>query len=150
MKQLALILSLAIPLASSTAYGGQGSAQCEHGKRGQVSLGSGADVIATDEPRDADNTGRNERDRDGGTLTPMDQGNSEADRTITQQIRKAVVDHNGLSTNAQNVKIITVDGVVTLRGPVKTAEEKTTIEAVAEKTSGVKRVDNQLEVERDL
>src|SRR5262245_9563007 len=40
---------------------------------------------------DADNTGRNARDADGGTLTPLDQGESEADRTITQQIRKAVV-----------------------------------------------------------
>jgi osmotically-inducible protein OsmY len=48
------------------------------------------------------------------------------------------------------VKIITVDGAVTLRGPVKTTEEKATVEALARKASGVKSVDNQLEVERDL
>ena len=98
---------------------------------------------------DADNTKRNARDADGGTLTPMDQGESEADRTITQAIRKEVVSHDGLSTNAKNVKIITVDGVVTLRGPVKSAEERAAIASVATKTNGVKRVDNQLEIERN-
>lgn len=98
---------------------------------------------------DADNTKRNARDADGTTLTPMDQGESEADRTITQQIRKAVVGHDQLSTNAKNVKIITQDGIVTLRGPVKSAEEKATIASVAQKTGGVKRVDNQLEIERN-
>ena len=98
---------------------------------------------------DADNTARNARDANGTTLTPMDQGESEADRTITQQIRKAVVDHDQLSTNAKNVKIITNDGVVTLRGPVKSEQEKSTIASVAQKTNGVKRVDNQLEIERN-
>jgi len=104
---------------------------------------------APDAKADADNTARNARDADGGTLTPLDQGESEADRTITQQIRKAVVDHDQLSTNAKNVKIITQNGVVTLRGPVKSPEEKATVATVAQKTSGVKRVDNQLEVERN-
>jgi osmotically-inducible protein OsmY len=110
-----------------------------------------ADTPANDKPAaaDADNTKRNARDADGHTLTPMDQGESEADRTITQNIRKAVVDHDQLSTNAKNVKIITQDGVVTLRGPVKSAEEKATIASVAQKTGGVKRVDNQLEIERN-
>jgi osmotically-inducible protein OsmY len=98
---------------------------------------------------DADNTGRNARDADGTTLTPLDQGESDADRTITQQIRKAVVNHDQLSTNAKNVKIITLNGVVTLRGPVKSSEEKATIASVAMKTGGVKRVDNQLEIERN-
>ena len=99
---------------------------------------------------DADNSERNVRDRnDDATLTPMDQGGSEQDRTITQQIRKAVVANDNLSTNAHNVKIITVDAVVTLRGPVKSAEEQATIVSLAQKTNGVKRVDNQLEVERD-
>jgi osmotically-inducible protein OsmY len=98
---------------------------------------------------DADNTKRNARDADGHTLTPLDQGESEADRTITQQIRKEVVASDRLSTNAKNVKIITQNGVVTLRGPVKSPEEKAAIASVATKTSGVKRVDNQLEIERN-
>jgi hyperosmotically inducible protein len=96
---------------------------------------------------DADNTERNVRDRDGAAPTPMDQGNSEADRTITQTISKAVVSKDDFSTNAKNVKIITVDGVVTLRGPVKSPTEKTTIASIAQGTTGVKRVDNQIEVE---
>lgn len=96
---------------------------------------------------DADNTGRNERDREGTTVTPMDQGESAGDLAITQQIRKAVVANDALSTNAQNVKIITRDGVVTLRGPVKTVAEKVEIGSLASKASGVKQVDNQIEIE---
>jgi hyperosmotically inducible protein len=95
---------------------------------------------------DADNSGRNVRDRGDATLTPMDQGGSEADRTITQEICKAVVAKNDFSTDAKNVKIITVDGVVTLRGPVKNANERSGIATIAEQTAGVKRVDNQLEI----
>jgi osmotically-inducible protein OsmY len=107
-------------------------------------------AVKTEEGRvDADNTKRNARDADGNTVTPMDQGSSDADMSITQQIRKAVVDSDKLSTNAKNIKIITQDGVVTLRGPVKTPEEKAAIASVAQKTGGVKRVDNQLEIERD-
>jgi hyperosmotically inducible periplasmic protein len=92
----------------------------------------------------ADNTDKNERDR-GAALTSGDQGGSEADRTVTQQVRQGVVADEKLSTTATNVKIITVDGVVTLRGPVKTAEEKAAIAAIAQRVNGVKRVDNQLE-----
>jgi hyperosmotically inducible protein len=96
-------------------------------------------------PVAADNTKKNERDT-GNTLTPGDQAENEVDRTITQQIRKAVVDKDGLSMNAKNVKIITANGVVTLRGPVKSADEKADIAAIAQRTSGVARVDNQIEV----
>jgi hyperosmotically inducible periplasmic protein len=99
------------------------------------------------EQPDADNTGKNVRDREDKTLTPMDQGGSAQDRELTAAIRKAIVDDDSLSTNAHNVKIITVDGVVTLRGPVKTPAEKATVAALAQKAKGVKRVDNQLEVE---
>jgi osmotically-inducible protein OsmY len=99
--------------------------------------------------KDADDTAKNVRDRGERTLTPMDQGGSEADRTITQEIRKQVTDRDELSTNAKNVKIITIDGVVTLRGPVKNENEKTTVASIARKASGVKRVDDQIEVERN-
>jgi hyperosmotically inducible protein len=95
----------------------------------------------------ADNSGKNVRDRSGETVTPMDQGGSAADREVTANIRKAIVDDDSLSTNAHNVKVITIDGVVTLRGPVKTSAEKAAVAAKAEKVKGAKRVDNQLEVE---
>ena len=93
-----------------------------------------------------DNSGRNVRDRDDQTKTPGDQSENEADRTITQNIRQALTAEDSLSTNAKNVKIITNDGTVTLRGPVKSEKEKTDIEAKAKQVAGVKRVDNQIEV----
>ena len=93
-----------------------------------------------------DNSGRNERDRYDATKTPGDQSESEADRTISQNIRKAVTADDSLSTNGKNVKIITVDGVVTLRGPVKSEAEKTNIESKAKQIAGVKNVENQLEI----
>ena len=93
-----------------------------------------------------DNTGRNVRDRNDATKTAEDQSENEADRTITQNIRKAITSDDSLSTNAKNVKIITNDGTVTLRGPVKNEQEKTAIEAKAKQVAGVKSVDNQLEI----
>jgi osmotically-inducible protein OsmY len=51
-----------------------------------------------------------------------------------------------MSVNAKNVKIITVDGRVTLRGPVKTAEEKRLIGEIADRIARSENVDNQLEV----
>mgnify|MGYP003460241959 CR=1 FL=1 len=93
-----------------------------------------------------DNSGRNVRDRDNQTKTPGDQSENEADRTITQNIRQAITADDSLSTNAKNVKIITNDGTVTLRGPVKSEKEKTDIEAKAKQVAGVKSVDNQIEV----
>jgi osmotically-inducible protein OsmY len=95
---------------------------------------------------EADNTGRNVRDRDDATKTPADQSENEQDRKISQELRKAVTSDDTLSTNAQNVKIITQDGNVTLRGPVKSQKEKADIEAKAKQIAGVKNVDNQLEI----
>jgi len=95
-----------------------------------------------------DNTGRNVRDRSGATLTPGDQSESKADRTMTQKIRQAVVHDKSLSTTAKNVKIITINGVVTLRGPVHTPQEKGSIAAKAQRLAGTTNVDNQLEIIR--
>ncbi len=113
-------------------------------------------AVKTDEARAArdetkarqpDNTGVNVRDRDDKTLTPMDQGGATSDLKITQEIRKAVVGADGLSFTAKNVKIITRDANVTLRGPVKTSSEKQRIDELARGCAGVTKVDNQLEVE---
>lgn len=93
-----------------------------------------------------DNTGSNARDRSGSTLTTGDQSNSKQDLAITQEVRKAIVADDKLSTNAHNVKVITDGGVVTLRGPVNSSAEKAKVMAAAEQVAGVKRVDNQLEV----
>jgi osmotically-inducible protein OsmY len=97
---------------------------------------------------DADNTAKNVRDRSDHTLTPMDQSETEADRTLTQRIRQAVVADDTLSTNGKNVKIITVNGVVTLRGPVDSDSERNRVVAIAEQIAGKKNVANQLELNR--
>jgi hypothetical protein len=98
-------------------------------------------------PVDADNTARNRRDRDPSlTVDPLDQGNRRSDVETTARIRSALVENDRLSTSAKNVKIITREGQVTLRGPVTSEEEKRIIAEVAAR-SAPGRVTNQLEVE---
>ena len=94
----------------------------------------------------ADNTKQNVRDRHD-TLTPMDQGNSKDETQITAAIRKQIVGSK-MSFNAKNAKVITQGTKVTLRGPVKTDEEKAQLESLARATAGVTDVDNQLEVKK--
>jgi hyperosmotically inducible periplasmic protein len=108
---------------------------------------SGDDKYAADNSATApDNTARNARDKSGDTVTPMDQSESEADRAITQAVRKALMDDAALSTNAKNVKVVTQNGKVTLRGVVETAEEKKNIAAKVRTLPGVVSCDDQLEV----
>jgi len=101
---------------------------------------------AVSEAKPADNSTHNARDVAGDDLTPLDQSHAKADVEITRSIRKMLVDDNTLGTNAQNVKVITVDGMVTLRGAVATADEQTRIAAIAKETVGVDRVVNELQV----
>lgn len=107
-------------------------------------LGSAPFVFAEDVR--PDNSAANVRDRGGDSITPIDQADSAEDLRITQSIRKAVVADDALSVNAQNVKIVTQNGVVTLRGPVGSAEERASIAAKAKRVAGVTRIDNQLEI----
>src|SRR5213595_2191301 len=93
-----------------------------------------------------DNTGKNERDRSGETKTSGDQSNSSEDTKITADVRRAIVKDSSLTMAAKNVKVITAGGIVTLRGPVKSAEEKTKIEQLAAAAAGGAKVDNQLEI----
>lgn len=95
-------------------------------------------------PVATDNSGKNVRD-DGSLPTPLDQGNSETDQAITQGIRKLVTDQSTMSVNGKNVKIISQDGVVTLRGPVADTREREAIYAIALAQPNVKSVNNLLE-----
>jgi hyperosmotically inducible protein len=95
---------------------------------------------------DADNTGRNVRDRNTHSLTPLDQGNSQSDIDLTAQIRKEVMKDGDLSSNAHNCKIITQDGRVTLRGPVNSEDEKNRIAEIANRVASAGYVNNQLDV----
>jgi len=105
----------------------------------------GTAASTTSEAHDADNTGRNVRDRSDATLTPGDQGTTDADREITRRIRREITSNDQLSGDAKNIKIITTGGKVVLRGPVKTQQEVETIQSIV-KQAGVNGFDNQLEV----
>jgi hyperosmotically inducible periplasmic protein len=95
-----------------------------------------------------DNTKVNQRDTNSATATPPDQKENESDLKITQHVRQAVMADDSLSFTAKNVKIIAQNGKITLRGPVKTSQERAAIEAAARKVAGVTQVDNQIEVKK--
>jgi osmotically-inducible protein OsmY len=95
---------------------------------------------------DADNTKVNTRDRAEGSPTADEQKESQSDREITRRIRQSVVKDESLSTYAHNVKIITQDGHVTLKGPVRSDSEKRTIEGKAAEVAGQNKVTNELAV----
>jgi hyperosmotically inducible periplasmic protein len=103
-------------------------------------------ALAGDEKAKPDNTATNERDRSGETKTSGDQSNSSADLKTTQAIRQALMKDGELSTAAKNIKVITANGHVTLRGPVKTAQEKAKIDQLAKSAAGGAQIDNQLDV----
>ena len=94
----------------------------------------------------ADNTKVNTRDRADSSPTADQQKENQSDREITRQIRQAVVKDESLSTYAHNVKIITQNGEVTLKGPVRSEDEKRTIEAKAAEIAGENTVVNQLDI----
>jgi hyperosmotically inducible periplasmic protein len=101
--------------------------------------------IPDDDATSPTNSGVNVRDRDSSAKTPIDQNENQKDINITADIRKQIV-ATEMSTNAHNVKIITQDGKVTLRGPVNSEEEKANIEKIALSVAGEGQVDNQIEV----
>jgi len=115
------------------------------------SLLGGTWVMAQDQttqgaPVPADNTKINQRDRNSNQPTADQQKESRSDRDITQQIRRSIVSDKSLSTYAHNVKIVTQNGQVTLKGPVKTDDEKHAIEAKAAEVAGNNKVTSELSV----
>ena len=94
----------------------------------------------------ADNTKANKRDRAKGAVTSDQQKENTGDREITQKIRRALIDDKSLSTYAHNVKIVAQDGQVTLKGPVRTEDEKKTVEARATEVAGAGHVTNQITI----
>jgi hyperosmotically inducible protein len=108
--------------------------------------GASAAIAQEPTPVAPDNSAVNAGDRAPAAMTAAKQSNAKSDVNLTRQIRRAVVKDSSLSTMAHNVKIITAGGHVTLRGPVKTEEEKTDITAKAEAIAGAGNVDDQLHV----
>ena len=93
-----------------------------------------------------DNTKVNERNRSKSEPTADQQKENRSDRDITQQIRQSIMSDKSLSTYAQNVKIITQSGQVTLKGPVRSDDEKRSIEAKAIEVAGQNRVTSELNI----
>ncbi len=93
-----------------------------------------------------DNSEINKRDQDPSAVTPESQSSDRADIETTRRIRKELTDDDSLSTLAKNIKIITQQGKVTLRGPVNSPDEKAKIAKKAEQVAGAGKVDDELEV----
>jgi hyperosmotically inducible protein len=114
-----------------------------------MSLGSAGVGLAQDangQGSPADNTKVNQRDKDQAQPTADQQKETKSDREIARQIRRAIVKDKSLSTYAHNVKVIVQDGAVTLKGPVRSDEEKRAVEAKAAQVAGADKVTDQIDV----
>lgn len=98
-----------------------------------LAFGAATLVVSAQAP---DNTQVNKRDRAAGEATADQQKNNRTDLDLTKDIRKSIMDDKSLSTYAHNVKVISQNGTVTLKGPVKSEEEKTSIVSKAVSIAG--------------
>jgi hyperosmotically inducible protein len=104
-----------------------------------------AGTVQQDQQPAPDNSKTNQGDANKGAVSAEQQKMNPADRNITIQIRSAIYRDHSLSTYAHNIKAITQDGKVTLRGPVRTEDEKAGMEAKAAAVVGAENVTNQLQ-----
>jgi osmotically-inducible protein OsmY len=95
----------------------------------------------------ADNTKVNSRDRKKGAVTAGQQKENQGDRELTANIRKALMDNKELSTYAHNVKVVSRDGMVTVKGPVRSQEDKKTVESIATEIAGTGKVKSMISVQ---
>lgn len=112
-------------------------------------VSTGLIQAAQEQHSNADNTKVNKRDRNSSQPTADQAKNNQSDREIMRQIRKEVVGDKNLSTYGHNVKIVSQNGKVTLKGPVHSEEEKKTIEEYARKVAGDANVSNEITVKAD-
>jgi osmotically-inducible protein OsmY len=147
-----LLTIAAIGLASACSHDEEGTSRAERradtaGDEARADANRADDEVErTAEAADREADEATDGD-DDGELTAADQSNSDGDIAITQAIRSAVTRDDSLSMSARNVAIITVDSVVTLRGSVNSADERSTVERHASEVEGVARIDNQLVVD---
>ena len=114
-----------------------------------LSLGAAwtAGAQSTPSQERQDNTRINQRDRNPGEATADQQKANPADRDLTSKIRKAIVGDKTLSTYAHNVKVISQNGTVTLKGPVRSDAEMKSILAKAQDMAGADKVVNEMAVQ---
>jgi osmotically-inducible protein OsmY len=113
---------------------------------GSVAIGRAQEPASQQATPAVDNTKMNQRDQNKNEPTADQQKENRSDRDITQQIRQSIMKDKSLSTYAHNVKIITQDGQVTLKGPVGSESEKQTIGTKATEVAGANKVTNDLNV----
>jgi hyperosmotically inducible protein len=111
-----------------------------------ISQGALGVAAAQTQPPAPDNTKANKADRNKNAATADQAKNNTNDREIMQKIRQAVVADKSLSTYAHNVKIISQNGKVTLKGPVRSEEEKTKIVQMATDVAGAGNVTDQITI----
>lgn len=108
-----------------------------------------AQQTETQQPTATDNSKMNQQDRDSNATTADQQKENPADRELSRQIRKSIMQDKSLSTYAHNVKIISQNGTVTLKGPVRSEDEKQAINSKAAEVAGKDKVVNDLTVVPD-
>lgn len=138
--QLLLISGLALTLVA-----------CENNPSSTTTTTSPSSPTSTesrssDETAPSTTTTATQRNRDENTMTPSARNENESDKAITQKVRQIIVKERDLSTNAKNIKIITVEGIVTLRGTVNNEKERGIVLNKTRSVTGVNGVNDQLEV----
>lgn len=113
-----------------------------------LGLGTGLTLAqdASQNPPASDNTKMNQGDQSAKVPTADQQKNNPSDRDITQLVRQSIVKDDTMSTYARNIKVITQNGQVTLKGPVRSEEEKRAVEAKATAIAGEGKVTSELTV----
>ena len=111
-----------------------------------AALVAGTGWAAQDKPAAPDNTRANQADRAPDAPTADQQKNNKSDRETAKEIRKALTSDKSLSTYAHNVKVVAQNGTVTLKGPVRSEDEKKAVEAKAAEVAGASNVKNELTV----
>ena len=107
---------------------------------------AGGAIFAQAQSAKPDNTVVNQQDRQKGAVTADQQKETTTDRTLAQNIRKALINDKSLSTYAHNVKVVAEHGAVTLKGPVRSEEEKHSVEAKAAEIAGKDNVKSEITV----
>ena len=128
--------SLAVLAAVLVAYSAGASAQTH----------TTTETVRPTSGTQADNSKSNKLDESNKETTAEDQSNAKGDIDVTKRIRRSLTSDKSLSTYAHNVKIVTVNGKVTLNGVVRSDEEKSTVEMKAAEVAGKGQVTNELKV----
>lgn len=108
--------------------------------------GSTVAPSTSEDQKSPDNTKINQRDRSQQEVTADQQKEVKSDRELARQIRRSIVKDKSLSTYAHNVKVIAQNGGITLKGPVRSDEEKQAVEAKATQIAGADKVKSEIQV----